>query len=59
MGSKLASTIRSTLLPSELASIDVVIPIPETAIESAHIVSEILEKPFAQGFCKNRYVFRK
>ncbi|KAL9126179.1 MAG: hypothetical protein Q9175_007957, partial [Cornicularia normoerica] len=58
MGSKLASTIRSTLLPSELISIDVVIPIPETAIASALKVSKALKKPFAHGFCKNRYVFR-
>lgn len=58
MGTKLASTIRSTLLPSELDSIDVVIPIPETAIASAQKVSKALKKPFAQGFCKNRYVFR-
>ena len=58
MGIKLASTIRSFLSPSELSSIDVVIPIPETANTSAQKVSKTLKKPFAQGFVKNRYVFR-
>ena len=58
MGVKLANTIRSILTPSELASIDVVIPIPETATTSAQRVSKTLKKPWAQGFVKNRYVFR-
>ena len=58
MGTKLASTIRSTLTPDELSSLDVVIPIPETATTSAQKVSKSLKKPFAQGFVKNRYVFR-
>ena len=58
MGVKLANKIRSSLTPSELASIDVVIPIPETATTSAQRVSKTLKKPWAQGFVKNRYVFR-
>ena len=58
MGTKLASTIRSTLTPEELSSLDVVIPIPETANTAAQKVSKSLKKPFAQGFVKNRYVFR-
>ena len=58
MGDKLANKIRSTLTPAELASIDVVIPIPETATTSAQRVSKTLKKPWAQGFVKNRYVFR-
>lgn len=58
MGVKLADTIRSVLTPSELASIDVVIPIPETATTSAQRVSKTLKKPWAQGFVKSRYVFR-
>ena len=58
MGTKLASTIRSTLTPEELSSLDVVIPIPETATTAAQKVSKSLKKPFAQGFVKNRYVFR-
>lgn len=58
MGDKLANTIRSVLTPSELASIDAIIPIPETATTSAQRVSKTLKKPLAVGFIKNRYVFR-
>ena len=53
MGTKLASTIRALLSPAELASIDVIIPIPETANTSAQKVSKALKKPFAQGFVKS------
>ena len=58
MGYKLADTIIRSLNPSELADIDVVIPIPETANASASCVAERLKKPYCQGFVKNRYVFR-
>jgi amidophosphoribosyltransferase len=58
MGYKLADTIIRQLSPEELADIDVVIPIPETANTSASCVAERLKKPYCQGFVKNRYVFR-
>lgn len=58
MGYKLADTIRQRLTKAELAEIDAIIPIPETAITSAACVAERLNKPFCQGFVKNRYVFR-
>ncbi|MEG0610147.1 MAG: amidophosphoribosyltransferase, partial [Morganella sp. (in: enterobacteria)] len=38
--------------------IDVVIPIPETSIDSALEIAHILKKPYRQGFVKNRYVGR-
>ena len=58
MGYKLADTIVRRLTAKELADIDVVIPIPETANTSAACVAERLKKPYCQGFVKNRYVFR-
>ena len=58
MGYKLANTIVNRLTAEELKEIDVVIPIPETANTSAFCVAERLKKPYAQGFVKNRYVFR-
>lgn len=58
MGYKLADTIVRRLTPEELADIDVVIPIPETANTSAACVADRLKKPYCQGFVKNRYVFR-
>jgi amidophosphoribosyltransferase len=57
MGFKLAETIRKHLGPA-LADIDVVMPLPETAITSAICVAEALGKPYCQGFVKNRYIFR-
>jgi amidophosphoribosyltransferase len=57
MGFKLAETIRRQLGPA-LADVDVVMPIPETAITSALCVAEALSKPYCQGFVKNRYIFR-
>lgn len=54
MGVKLANKIRSTLTPAEMASLDVVIPIPETATTSAQRVSKTLKKPWAQGFVKSK-----
>lgn len=38
--------------------IDVVIPIPETSCDSALEIARILNKPYRQGFVKNRYVGR-
>lgn len=57
MGFKLAETIRRQLGPA-LDDVDVVMPIPETAITSALCVAEALQKPYCQGFVKNRYIFR-
>ncbi|PVH94067.1 amidophosphoribosyltransferase [Periconia macrospinosa] len=58
MGFTLAETIRKQLGPERLAEIDVVMPIPETAITSAICVAEALQKPYVLGFVKNRYIFR-
>ena len=58
MGYQLAKTIKSELSAEELASIDVVIPIPETSVPSGKCIAESLGKPFEDGFCKNRYTFR-
>ncbi|WP_392560969.1 amidophosphoribosyltransferase [Orbus sturtevantii] len=38
--------------------IDVVIPIPETSCDAALEIARILDKPYRQGFVKNRYVGR-
>lgn len=58
MGFTLAETIKKQLGPERLAEIDVVMPIPETAITSAICVAEALQKPYVLGFVKNRYIFR-
>ncbi|KAH7090292.1 phosphoribosyltransferase-like protein [Paraphoma chrysanthemicola] len=58
MGFTLAETIKKQLGPEKLAEIDVVMPIPETAITSAVCVAEALDKPYVLGFVKNRYIFR-
>jgi amidophosphoribosyltransferase len=58
MGFTLAETIKKQLGPEKLADIDVVMPIPETAITSAVCVAEALDKPYVLGFVKNRYIFR-
>ena len=58
MGYKLAERVRSQLGPEKLREIDVVIPIPETALISAYAVSKLLKKPYCQAFEKNRYIFR-
>ena len=58
MGTRLAEHIAKTLGPKELSEIDVVIPIPETSTTSAAVVASYLNKPYCQGFVKNRYVFR-
>lgn len=38
--------------------IDVVIPIPETSNDIAVRIANVLDKPYRQGFVKNRYVAR-
>lgn len=38
--------------------IDVVIPIPETSCDIALEIAQIINKPYRQGFVKNRYVGR-
>lgn len=58
MGYKLAETIKQQLGEAGLAEIDCVMPIPETSITSAQCVAEALNKPYVQGFVKNRYIFR-
>ncbi|EEH09322.1 amidophosphoribosyltransferase [Histoplasma capsulatum G186AR] len=58
MGDKLAQTIYKTLGAKAIEEIDVVIPIPETSNTSAASVARFLDKPYCQGFVKNRYVFR-
>lgn len=58
MGYKLASRIQKILSPSQLEEIDVVMPIPETSNTTAPCVAASLNKPYRQGFVKNRYVFR-
>ncbi|KAF1963192.1 amidophosphoribosyltransferas-like protein [Byssothecium circinans] len=58
MGYALAETIKKQLDPEELAEIDVVMPIPETAVSASQCVAVALQKPHQHGFVKNRYIFR-
>lgn len=55
MGKKLGEKIAREWQDVE---IDVVIPIPETSCDSALEIARILNKPYRQGFVKNRYVGR-
>ncbi|ARU94726.1 amidophosphoribosyltransferase [Tatumella citrea] len=55
MGTKLGEKIAREW---EDLDIDVVIPIPETSTDVALEIARILDKPYRQGFVKNRYVGR-
>ena len=55
MGRKLGEKIKNEY---QQLDIDVVIPIPETACDIALEISRVLEKPYRQGFVKNRYIGR-
>jgi amidophosphoribosyltransferase len=58
MGFMLAEKIKRHLGEDGLKKIDVVMPIPETAITAAQCVAVALNKEYVQGFVKNRYIFR-
>jgi amidophosphoribosyltransferase len=55
MGEKLANKIIKEFPEND---IDVIIPIPETSRISALEISKILNKPYKEGFVKNRYIAR-
>lgn len=55
MGEKLAKKIFSLQLQDE---IDIVIPIPETSRTAALACASILQRPYREGFIKNRYIAR-
>ncbi len=55
MGKKLGEKIQSEWADLD---IDVVIPIPETSCDIALQIAHIMDKPYRQGFVKNRYVGR-
>ncbi len=55
MGKKLGDKIQKEW--SDL-DIDVVIPIPETSCDIALQIAQAIDKPYRQGFVKNRYVGR-
>ena len=55
MGKKLGERICNEFAHLD---IDVVIPIPETSCDIALQIAQAIEKPYRQGFVKNRYVGR-
>ncbi|GEA61810.1 amidophosphoribosyltransferase [Vibrio comitans] len=55
MGNKLGEKIKREW---DDLDIDVVIPIPETSCDIALQIAQIIDKPYRQGFVKNRYVGR-
>ncbi|MDF2153792.1 amidophosphoribosyltransferase [Vibrio sp. CAU 1672] len=55
MGKKLGERIREDYADLD---IDVVIPIPETSCDIALQIAQAIDKPYRQGFVKNRYVGR-
>lgn len=57
MGEKLAENIRRTY-PDTYDEIDVIIPIPDTARTCALQTAYCLNKPFREGYIKNRYIAR-
>jgi amidophosphoribosyltransferase len=52
MGEKLARKILSTFADHD---IDTVIPIPETSRTAALLCAQVLNRPYREGFIKNRY----
>ncbi|MFB9134861.1 amidophosphoribosyltransferase [Vibrio sp. AK197] len=55
MGKKLGDRISNDFAHLD---IDVVIPIPETSCDIALQIAQAIDKPYRQGFVKNRYVGR-
>jgi amidophosphoribosyltransferase len=55
MGQKLAEQVLRTWPDHD---IDVVIPIPDTSRTAAHEMALLLNRPFREGFIKNRYIGR-
>ncbi|MCW8333080.1 amidophosphoribosyltransferase [Vibrio paucivorans] len=55
MGKKLGQRIKEEYAHLD---IDVVIPIPETSCDIALQIAQAIDKPYRQGFVKNRYVGR-
>ncbi|GLR75108.1 amidophosphoribosyltransferase [Aliivibrio sifiae] len=55
MGKRLGEKIKREW---EHLDIDVVLPIPETSCDIALEIAQIINKPYRQGFVKNRYVGR-
>ncbi|EGR0230617.1 TPA: amidophosphoribosyltransferase [Vibrio vulnificus] len=55
MGKKLGERIKDEYADLD---IDVVIPIPETSCDIALQIAQAIDKPYRQGFVKNRYVGR-
>ena len=55
MGIKLGERIKNEFADLD---IDVVIPIPETSNDIALRIAQAIDKPYRQGFVKNRYVGR-
>jgi len=55
MGKKLGERIKNDYIELD---IDVVIPIPETSNDIALQIAQLIDRPYRQGFVKNRYVGR-
>jgi len=55
MGQALARRVAGEVPPGD---IDVVIPVPESSRPSATELARLLDKPYREGFVKNRYVGR-
>ncbi|MDA9557996.1 amidophosphoribosyltransferase [Vibrio sp.] len=55
MGTKLGARIKDEY---EHLDIDAVIPIPDTSCDIALQIAQAIDKPYRQGFVKNRYVGR-